>query len=65
MFTNHELQEVKDQLIDCLHSDSLPITVENLDYAFEYTCNNGELCIDRRITEEEKQQFLKWYTKTA
>ncbi len=61
MFNELELKEVHDQITDLVLSDGLVLTRDNADEAFEYTCNNGELCVERNITEEDKQQYLNKY----
>lgn len=61
MFTLSEMQRILKQLIEILEWDEKSISLENISLAFDYTCNDGELCIDRSVTEEEKQQFLTWY----
>ncbi len=61
MFNKLELKEVHEQITDLVLSDGLDLTRDNADEAFEYTCNNGELCVERNITEEDKQQYLNKY----
>lgn len=63
MLTLSEMQRILNQLTDVLEWDEKPVNVENLSLAFDYTCNDGELCVDRNVTEAEKQQFLTWYSE--